>query len=162
MDINAANSLSSAKAAVYPIEDIDTYFYPCGSCGNPAGQISTFWNNVVSCKMEFKRVWFDVEGFWTSSRPYNQQFLMTLVEKAKTLGIEYGIFTSSYHWEQILENYTFPYASTIPLWYINYDSQASFNDFTSFGGWETPLMKRYTLKDFSQYCQVYFSLDWRQ
>ena len=158
-DSNSPYTTQQAKAAGYSIENIDTYFYPCVSCGNPAGQVSSFWNSVIANRMEFKRVWFDVEGSWTSSYSSNQQFLMGLVEQARAIGIVHGIYSSKYYWGQIFGSYTFPYASSTPLWYAHYDNWASFGDFSSFGGWSSPSMKQY--RGDVSICSAGVDYDWK-
>ena len=32
----------------------------------------------------------------------------------------------------------------VPLWYAHYDSWMTFDDFSLFGGWTSPIMKQYT------------------
>ena len=141
MDSNCVQSCINAHAG--GMSRVDTYFFPCFSCGNVAGQVSTFWNNVVANQMDFTRLWFDVEGSWSSDYGTNQAFLMEMVEQARAIGIVYGIYCSNYYWGLFFGSYTFPYANEVPMWYAHYDYDASFADWTSFGGWAWPSIKQY-------------------
>ena len=143
-DPNAVQNLKNAHSAGYPSSMTDVYFYPCLSCGDAAGQVASFWNSVVANKMDFKRLWFDIEGTWYSSQASNRAFFEELTGKAQAYGIVYGIYASSYYWGEIVgSGYTFKYASTSPLWYPHYDNKATFSDFKPFGGWSAPYIKQY-------------------
>lgn len=144
MDTNCVQNCVNAHAA--GMSRVDTYFFPCYSCGNIGGQVNTFWNNVIANKMDFTTLWFDIEGSWSSSYTTNQQFLNDMIEKARSIGIVYGIYSSQYYWGLFFgSNYKFKYASTIPVWYAHYDNNPSFSDWSkySFGGWSEPTIKQY-------------------
>ena len=143
-DSASVTSLNNAHSAGFSADLTDVYFYPCLSCGNAAGQVSSFWSSVTSNKMDFKRLWFDIEGTWYSSKSSNQKFFEDLINKARSIGIVYGIYASSYYWGQILgSSYKFSLAYNSPLWYPHYDNNPSFSDFSSFGGWSSPYIKQY-------------------
>ena len=143
-DTNAPGNLKNAQSSGFSSSMTDVYFYPCVSCGNAAGQVSSFWSAVGSNKMNFKRLWFDIEGTWYSSTSSNQKFFEELINKARSIGIVYGIYASSYYWSSLFgSSYKFKYASSIPLWYPHYDNKATFSDFKAFGGWTTPYIKQY-------------------
>ena len=142
MDSNCVQNCKNAHSA--GMTRVDTYFFPCYSCGNVAGQVSTFWNKVVANQMDFTRLWFDVEGTWSSSTSTNQNFFMQMVNQARSIGIVYGIYCSKYYWTSFFgSSYTFAYADSIPMWYAHYDYDASFSDWSSFGGWTSPTIKQY-------------------
>ena len=145
-DPNCKSNIANAHSA--GMSRVDAYFFPCYSCGNVAGQVSTFWDYTVDNKLNFKRLWFDIEGTWSSSSSTNQNFLMQMVNQARSIGIVYGIYSSQHYWTSFFgSSYKFQYASSIPIWYAHYDNSASFSDFTSggysFGGWSTPNTKQY-------------------
>ena len=143
-DSNAATTNSRAIDAGFASGNIDAYFYPCYSCGDAAGQVSTFWSTVTDKGMKFNRLYFDIEGTWSSSTSTNRKFFETLTNKAESLGIKSGIYGSKYYWGEILgSSYKFEFASTWKLWYAHYDNVKSFSDFESFGGWSSPYTKQY-------------------
>ena len=123
---------------------VDTYFFPCYSCGNIAGQVSTFWNHVVANQMDFTRLWMDIEGTWSSSYSTNQNFFNTMMNQVNSIGIVNGVYCSSYYWSSFFgSGFTYSKASSTPLWYPHYDDWASFGDFSAFGGWSKPTIKQY-------------------
>ncbi|EKE39244.1 hypothetical protein ENUP19_0004G0078 [Entamoeba nuttalli] len=143
-DTNAPQTLKNANAAGFSIENSDVYYYPCISCGNMAGQVRTFWQKVGQYSLKVKRVWFDIEGTWTSSVSTNQNYLMQMMNEARAIGIVHGIYGSKYYWGNLFgSSYKYAYASSTPLWYPHYDNSPSFSDFSSFGGWTSPSMKQY-------------------
>ena len=46
----------------------------------------------------------------------------------------------------------------LPLWYVNYNQQDNFNDFTPFGGWAKPTMKSFKqiAKPGSDFAEVFY------
>ncbi|ELP88332.1 lysozyme, putative [Entamoeba invadens IP1] len=143
-DPNAYQINMNAVSAGFDPKVIDAYFYPCVSCGDAAGQVSSFWSNVVSKGMKFERVWFDIEGTWTGSYSSNKNFFLALISQQQAIGFKAGIYSSYYQWEDIFSlSYNWNEASSYPLWYAHYDSSASFSDFKAFGGWSSPYMKQY-------------------
>ena len=142
-DPNAYSNNMNALSAGYSEGQIEAYFYPCLSCGDPAGQVSSFWNSVVSNQLKFKRLWFDIEGYW-NDYDSNIVFFEALISQQRSIGITAGIYTSYYMWSIIFTlDYTFQYANEYPLWYAHYDDWASFGDFTPFAGWSYPNTKQY-------------------
>ncbi|GAB1221111.1 hypothetical protein ENUP19_0064G0018 [Entamoeba nuttalli] len=142
-DPNAKGINNNALSAGFDAHNIDAYFYPCISCGDPAGQVNSFWNQVVANDMKFERVWFDVEGYWNDEES-NKEFFETMINQQRAIGFKAGIYTNYNNWDQIFGlDYTFKYADEYPLWYAHYDSWDSFGDFTPFGGWSRPTMKQY-------------------
>ena len=143
-DSNAATTNKNALSAGFTASNIDAYFYPCYSCGDAAGQVATFWSSVTSNSMKFYRLWFDIEGTWSSSKSNNKSFFEALVSKATSIGINSGIYSSYYQWENIFGlSYKFSKAGSWPIWYAHYDNSKSFSDFNAFGGWTSPYMKQY-------------------
>ncbi|EDR27748.1 hypothetical protein, conserved [Entamoeba dispar SAW760] len=99
---------------------------------------------VGQYSLKVKRVWFDIEGTWTSSASTNQRYLMEMMNEARAIGIVHGIYGSKYYWGNLFgSSYKYAYASSTPLWYPHYDNSPSFSDFSSFGGWTSPSMKQY-------------------
>lgn len=78
-----------------------------------------------------------------------------MISEAKTLGISFGIYTSSSQWTSIMGS-SYTGGSAYDLWYAHYNDVASFAgyflprykmlmflDFSAFGGWTSPAMKQY-------------------
>ena len=142
-DPNAHQNYLNAKETGWSTKNLYAYFYPCVSCGDPAGQVKTFWSNIQSNNMELGRVFFDIEGSWSDSSS-NKAFFESLISQQRSLGFSAGIYSSYYQWESIFGlSYKFQYASEYPLWYAHYDWVENFSDFDAFGGWTTPYMKQY-------------------
>ena len=158
VDGDCAGSVENAHAA--GMSRVDTYFFPCFSCGNIAGQINAFWDHTIAYSMNFNRLWFDVEGEWSYDYGTNQAFLMEMVEHARAMGIVYGIYCSEYYWGYFFGSYTFAYASEVPMWYAHYDDWASFGDWTSFGGWSWPSIKQYSGN--VAFCDAYVDFNYQE
>ena len=139
VDPNAARTIEHAKAA--GIKFVDTYFFPCVSCGNPAGQATAFWNAL---KGKFGTVWLDIEVFhWSSNHADNQKFISALADSLAEKGAKIGIYTNLYNWSSIVGT-DWAEMSKYPLWYAHYDDNPSFSDFEAFGGWKKPAIKQYS------------------
>ena len=158
MDSNCVQNLKNGHSA--GMSRVDAYFFPCYSCGNVAGQVSTFWSKTVSNKMDFTTLWFDIEGTWSSSYSTNQAFLMEMMNQARSIGIVHGIYVSEYFWASFFGDYTYPYASDTQLWYPHYDDWASFGDFSAFGGWSWPNIKQYSGN--VAYCDAYVDFNYEE
>jgi len=142
VDPNCAGSVTNAWAA--GLAHVDVYLFPCFSCGNPAGQVSTLVTYLKNNNVKYGQLWLDIEGpgtYWGSSQAANANFFAALVSEAKALGVSLGVYTSASQWNPIMGSYTG--GSSIPLWYAHYDNNPSFSDFTAFGGWTRPNIKQY-------------------
>mmetsp|Transcript_2116 Transcript_2116/g.3022 ORF Transcript_2116/g.3022 Transcript_2116/m.3022 type:complete len:162 (+) Transcript_2116:902-1387(+) len=129
------------------MKHVDLYFFPCVSCGNPAGQVSKLKSYINQYNIKFGQVWLDIENYaWSSSTSSNQKFFEELANAAKsTWGrSKVGVYTSEYNWHTIMGT-SYTGGKDYPLWYAHYQSppQPNFNDFKSFGGWTRPNMKQY-------------------
>ena len=78
-DTAAPTNYKNAKETGWSTKNLYAYFYPCYSCGKAGGQVSTFWSEVQSNKMELGKVfiadgWKKPDGFcdsaWESISPY--------------------------------------------------------------------------------------------
>ena len=142
LDPNCAQTCANAHNA--GMSNVDIYFFPCYSCGNPAGQVSTFWRQATGQGIMATRVWFDIEGQWSSSHVANRQFFEAMMNQANAIGIVNGVYASRYFWSEIFGlDYIWSGAGSTPLWYPHYDNNPSFSDFSSFGGFTHPMIKQY-------------------
>ena len=156
MDSNCAQSVLNAYDG--GMSRVDAYFFPCYSCGNVAGQVSTFWNQATAAGIWVTRIWFDVEGTWLSSYSTNQAFLMEMMNQARSIGMVHGIYCSYYYWTSFFGSYTYPYYYDTQVWYAHYDGLASFSDYSAFGGWSTPNIKQYLGNQ--NYCSAYVDFNY--
>jgi hypothetical protein len=78
MDENCRQNMINARDA--GMSRIDAYFFPCFTCGNVAGQVSTYWNTVSAWDVEITRHWVDIEGGWSSDHATNQAFFNELMK----------------------------------------------------------------------------------
>ena len=142
MDDNCHQNMINAKNA--GMSRIDTYFFPCFTCGNVAGQVASYYKELITYSVQPERTWFDVEGEWSSSTTTNQVFLMEMINKARSIGFVHGIYTNYYQYIYFFgESYIFKYASETQLWYPIYDFEPSLDGLTMFGGWTRPNIKQY-------------------
>jgi len=141
VDPNAVATIKNAWAG--GMAHVDAYIFPCYQCGNPAGQVTAAVNNLKNNGAPFGMLWLDIEGtqYWSSSTSSNIAFISSMINQAKALGINLGVYTSNSQWSPITGGWTG--ASALPLWYAHYDSNPSFSDFSAFGGWNTPAIKQY-------------------
>jgi GH25 family lysozyme M1 (1,4-beta-N-acetylmuramidase) len=139
VDPNLIRNLNNANSA--GIGEVDVYFFPCVPCGSPASQAQALVNALSG--QTYGYIWLDIEVYsWSSSQSSNQAFITTLINTLTNSGQRVGIFTNYNNWESIVGiNWTG--ASSLPLWYANYDKNPSFSDFNPFGGWTSPLIKQY-------------------
>jgi len=153
VDPNAARTIANAKAA--GIEYVDTYFFPCVPCGNPAGQATTFWQALGG---KFGMVWLDIEvAQWTGSAQENQNFIVGLAEALAAQGASIGVYTNLYNWGTIV-GAGWSGMAKYPLFYAHYDDNPSFSDFEAFGGWAKPAIKQYNGN--VELCSANVDLDW--
>ena len=61
-DVDARNNYVNAVVSGFKLNDIYAYFDPCYTCGNPAGQVSSFWNLATSNGVKFDTLYFNVDG----------------------------------------------------------------------------------------------------
>ena len=141
-----SNCLSSTNNGYHTgMFRVDSFFFYCFSSGNGGGQVSTFWSQATGEGVWVTRIWFDIEGEWSSSYSTNQAFLMDMVEQARSIGIVYGIYCNYNYWTYFFGyDYVFPYNYEIPLWFAHYNDDPSFASFDAFGGWTWPKIKQYS------------------
>lgn len=155
-DPNAAASINNAWNA--GMEHVDVYMFPCPTCGNPEGQVSSLVSNLQSHGARFGMLWLDIEGsqYWLGSYTSNRAFFEGLVSEAKNQGLTIGVYSSSSQWSSIMGSYTG--GADFPLWYAHYDGQPSFGDFQAFGGWSYPAIKQFS--DAGSKCGASYDINW--
>eukprot|EP00698_Gefionella_okellyi_P006284 TRINITY_DN15669_c0_g1_i1.p1 TRINITY_DN15669_c0_g1~~TRINITY_DN15669_c0_g1_i1.p1 ORF type:complete len:222 (-),score=28.71 TRINITY_DN15669_c0_g1_i1:58-693(-) len=138
VDPNAASTVANAWAAGFA--HVDLYFFPCWTCGNAAGQVRDAVQGWHSRGIKYGMMWFDIETPCNLGCSGNAAFLRAAVAEARSLGVNFGIYSSEYMWSKCMcESKEF---SAHPLWYAQWDNEASFNDFGHWGGWARPAVKQ--------------------
>ncbi|KAI7856356.1 hypothetical protein BDC45DRAFT_66544 [Circinella umbellata] len=146
-------------------KDVDLSLKPCvhrGCTKTPQEQVDEFTSFANANKMGYRYLWLYVSTFdnWSSSPPAANQATLNEYKEAldaassNTLW-EWGIATSASDWETITGSLDWELDGTVPLWYESHDGKPNFDDYTPFGGWETPFSKQYT-KD-AEFCDATFS-----
>ncbi|KAH3744709.1 glycoside hydrolase family 25 protein [Pelomyxa schiedti] len=159
-EVDTAVVASSKAAWNGGMSYFDVYFFPCFSCGDPAGQVSTSVQYLTSNSVKYGMMWFDVEGpgtYWGNSTSANQNFFTSLVAQAKSMGVTIGVYTSKSQWQPIMGS-SYTGGAAYPLWYAHYDNNPSFSDYVAFGGWTTPSVKQY--EGTTSLCNQSVDLDW--
>jgi hypothetical protein len=126
----------------------ETYIFPCPTCPKSATtQMGELVASLKSCGNAFTgRIWLDIEGgqYWTGNTTANKAWYQELVDACTASGYTCGVYSSASQWQVIFGSTTYSYgAASLSLWFAHYDNNASFNDFSPFGGWTAPQMKQY-------------------
>jgi len=112
-DPNACSTIKNAHAG--GIQFVDVYIFPCYSCGNPAGQISSMvsalksagcgqTNSTSQGASGWGQIWLDIEGtqYWSSNQANNHNFYNSMISECKSLGIPVGTYSSASQWNPIM------------------------------------------------------------
>ncbi|EGC32614.1 hypothetical protein DICPUDRAFT_81570 [Dictyostelium purpureum] len=157
IDPNGAQSIINARDA--GVEYVDSYLFPCSSCGNGAGQAVSLVNHLKDTGANFGMIWLDIEGpglYWGDDQGANQAFFNELISGLESVGAHIGIYTSESQWIPIMGDWAG--GASYPLWYAHYDGNPSFSDFSPFAGWSSPAIKQYN--DQGLNCGVGADLNW--
>jgi GH25 family lysozyme M1 (1,4-beta-N-acetylmuramidase) len=143
VDADAPSAVKNGWLA--PLEGVDVYHFPCLAQA-AALQVGRAVSALKAEGATFGTYWLDVEkgAGWTGDRTANAAFLQSLVEAAEALGLTVGIYTTQFQWSTIMGASCEQFAR-YPLWYAHYEDpqNASFSDFTPFGGWTQPSRKQF-------------------
>jgi len=139
------------NARLSPIPNLDIYAFICNQCEDndpekicdslykniPGTFNGTLWLNIGPC-----------DGCWAEDFGLNLFFIQNTVNACKARGFEkVGIYSTYSAWGSVLEDASegTPDLQKLDLWYVHYDNDAGFDDFTSvtFGGWKQPKIKQY-------------------
>ncbi|KAG0195589.1 hypothetical protein BGX28_001034, partial [Mortierella sp. GBA30] len=139
VDRDFVTNYHNARDAGYT--DIDVYMFPCTgrtTCKSAETQIKELQASFIAHDMKVGRVWLDIEidsksTNWPSTTPSkNKQTAEAFRDAFKSVGFNFGIYSSLSQWEQIFGNKTWNLDSSAPLWYAHYDDSPSFSDFSPF------------------------------
>jgi len=139
-DSNCPATIAAARAAGL---ETDVYLFPRFGM-NAATQVQDLKTYMDQHGVVYGTVWMDIESppAW-GSHAANKQFLQDLVNKATSLGMRVGIYSSMYMWQVVMGSDSVNGFEHLPLWYAHYDGSASLTDFQSFGNWHTPAIKQF-------------------
>lgn len=158
-DPNCAGSVQNAHNAGMKV--VDGYFFPCPTCGSAANQVNQMMSYFNQHQVKITTLWLDIEGsqYWLGNYASNQGWYISLVQACQKVGLKIGIYSSLSQWLAIFGNRGFSYGANYPLWYASYDGEPSFNGFSGFGGWSSPVAKQFS--DQGSKCGVGYDINWR-
>ncbi|GMR38479.1 hypothetical protein PMAYCL1PPCAC_08674, partial [Pristionchus mayeri] len=114
-------------------------------------QVDELVKAMRSGGVQAKSVWVLVTSpiNWKQVQATNLNFIKTVISRFSSYGINIGIYTSRYDWQQITGNAGY-LGSNIRLWYWNVyglgpdgESPANFLDFRPFGQWSIAAVKQF-------------------
>ena len=101
-------------------------------------------------------MWFDIESnadprcAWKADKPSNCAWLQGLITVGLASGVKVGVYSSIHEYELLISDTPegcplFQAGDDLPLWYPHYQTppDASFDDFSPFGGWTKPTIKQF-------------------
>jgi len=116
---------------------VDVYIFPTVNGNDPYNQVIQTLDFLGNAR--YNRVWLDIEGDWPSNTTRNAWFVGELIRAVEDRGKIVGMYATR-TWKTIFGDYS---VSHYPLWYAHYDGDPSFQDFSSYGGWDRPRVKQY-------------------
>jgi len=147
-----ANGPSNVRNAFNVNMGIEIYMTPQTQGGQQcAQQLDDTYNYLTNNGVTVRSIWLQVTQpiTWPNSPQSNQNFISSCMQRAASRGLNFGVFTNNYDWQQITGGW-FPSNPNLNLWYWNYGGSGSigqsapnFNDFTPFAGFNNPLVKQY-------------------
>ena len=94
------------------------------------------------------RVWISFYFDWSRAIGQRMNYLDSVVQACQKHGLKMGIYSDVRTWTTVFGNpkTTSGTVQALPLFYENYNDDASFSDFNSasFGAWAAPTMKGFT------------------
>lgn len=120
-----------------------------------AQQFDEAYNGMKNSGINIHSMWLQVTSpiNWPNNLQSNVNFIQSFINRAIQYGVNPGIYTNWYDWQQITGSYV-GFANQARLWYWNAYGQgpnaegdANFNDFRTFGGWTQPNVKQFALNE---------------
>ncbi|GMS91287.1 hypothetical protein PENTCL1PPCAC_13462, partial [Pristionchus entomophagus] len=72
----------------------------------------------------------------------NRQFLLDLVGQCKDMGVNAGIYSTKWDWDNVV-GASWNELAELPLWWPFYTGDANLEYFEPFGGWKKPTIHQY-------------------
>eukprot|EP01087_Luapelamoeba_hula_P021983 TRINITY_DN7795_c0_g1_i1.p1 TRINITY_DN7795_c0_g1~~TRINITY_DN7795_c0_g1_i1.p1 ORF type:complete len:239 (+),score=13.46 TRINITY_DN7795_c0_g1_i1:92-808(+) len=151
------------------LKNLDALIMPCPTCSKTYLQQAADIVNTLTTNHTLDSIltfWVGVmdKNSWTGSLQANRVFLTGLITSLQKSAITMrnststvGVFTTAADWSNIVGPMNT--LNSNPLWYGNLDGLPQFTDFTPFGGWTAPSMKRYTANQ--TICSISVNEDFR-
>ncbi|CAI4228622.1 unnamed protein product [Auanema sp. JU1783] len=141
-DMNFCNNAKLAADAQIPYS---IYITPQTSDDGKA-QARKLNEGLFKCELYTPMFWVQIvkPNTWKDSQS-NVKFLTDLIDEAHSIYHQnVGIFTTADEWNTIMGGTNITNISGLyhPLWYRGTTAHIDFNDFKSFGGWISPLIKQ--------------------
>ena len=131
---NIASNNLVFRSAGYAKSYIDYVMKICVTCGNVAGQISSYKSKTATTSHNGVIVEI-LQGSWYSSTSKNQEEYETIVTELGKLTERVTILSSKNDWTTLFgKNYQNAESAQFRLIYVG-DSNENFDDFEAFGGW---------------------------
>lgn len=145
-----SNALQNLKALKNLGLRTDIFMRSCRS-HDAAGQVNDMMDSLPGTYYDTVWVYVEKNSFpscdWSSytaesNCAYLNSIAMAIINRGKNV----GFYSSVQDWSYTFKNINAcPQLSKYPLWYEYGDDLQSFNNFRSFGGWNMPSMKRYSV-----------------
>jgi hypothetical protein len=132
----------------------EIYITPATSGKSGQQQFDEAFNAMKASGINVKSIWLQVTSpiNWPNNVQTNVNLIQSFINRATSYGIRSGIYTNWYDWQQITGAYTG--FQSARLWYWNAlgqgpnaEAPANFDDFRSFGGWNSPAVKQFALNE---------------
>lgn len=171
VDPNCGATLEAASSA--GIEHLDVYHFP--TLDRPADTQVRDVFEILAQAPRVRTFWLDVEtssgnpSRWSEdpsvNRAFIEQALETAREEAASKGLDsmaFGVYTGRTSWRDVVGDVTIqelaPEGDTPTLWWPRYDDQPHLDDWSAFGGWDTPILKQWNPNQDS--CGAAFDANW--
>ncbi|KAI6196447.1 hypothetical protein M3Y94_01111100 [Aphelenchoides besseyi] len=162
VDSTGVNNIYAASAAKLLYEVFVTPSPTSSKSGST--QFTEAYNYATSQGLSLNRMWLQVTSpiNWYQTQSYNTQFIQSFINTANSYGIQVGVYTSWYDWQQITGSTV---AVSPPyLWYWNAnglgasaESVRDASDFYSFGPFRSPNVKQFGLSE--TICSTYVNVN---
>uniref|UniRef100_A0A914WE23 Lysozyme n=1 Tax=Plectus sambesii TaxID=2011161 RepID=A0A914WE23_9BILA len=159
IDAVGIQNVQNAHAAGMPT--VDGYLFPCldVKCDSGASQAKATIDGLRAAGTTIGTLWLDIEAYhWPNDTTHNRQFILDMVNTAEAMGVKVGVYSAWYYWRDIV-GLDFTDLSRLPLWWVYYNKEQTFDDFTHFGGWTVPTIHQYT-GGTTIACGLFTDLDW--
>ncbi|CAJ0585582.1 unnamed protein product, partial [Mesorhabditis spiculigera] len=122
---------------------------PAGS-KTAAQQIDEMYQGLNAAGVTVRTVWIQVTSpiNWPNNQVSNQNFISSLVSRARQYNIAAGVYTNTYDWNQITNAWSGLSGTSLWYWSVNGngpsgETKPDFTDFRAFGCWTQAAVKQF-------------------
>ncbi|GMR58815.1 hypothetical protein PMAYCL1PPCAC_29010, partial [Pristionchus mayeri] len=141
VDYKGVQNIRNTHAA--GMRSVHALLNPCmvWNCPTAENQVALAINATKGT--QFDILWLNINAFltWPADKDWNRQFILDMVKKTSEMGHTAGIYTDESNWAGTVGDWRG--MSTCPLRWLNYGLGLNFDDFPSFGGWNTPQLRHF-------------------